>query len=126
MNGSIQIYPFRPFTGNLAEAWQQTLLRSWIDPMHQETSVAGRPAFKSVNMEGAQAVSIVQFVESNLGLTKPHMWTLIVANGAAAIVDVSAANNYCWQRMMPGVDALFKSVSMGTDVAEMPPGARAW
>jgi hypothetical protein len=121
VNGSIQIYPFRPFTGNLQTAWQQTLLRGWIDPMHEEASVAGQPVFKSVKLEGAQAVSIVQFVESNTSLNKPHMRTLIVANAAAAIIDVSAANNYCWQRMMPGVDALFKSVSMGTDVADVPP-----
>jgi hypothetical protein len=121
VNGSIQIYPFRPFTGNLAMAWQQTLLRSWIDPMHQEANVAGQPAFKNVNMEGAQAMSIVSFMENNTGLMKPHMRTLIVANGAAAIIDVSAANSYCWQRIMPGVNALFKSVSLGTDVADIPP-----
>jgi hypothetical protein len=121
VNGSIQIYPFRPFRGNLAVAWQQTLLRSWIDPMHQEASIAGQPVFKNVNLPGAQAMSIATFVESNTGLMKPHMRTLIVANGAAAIIDVSAPNSYCWQRIMPGVDALFRSLSLGTNGADMPP-----
>jgi hypothetical protein len=32
VNASLQIYPFRPFSGNIQQAFQQTLLREWIDP----------------------------------------------------------------------------------------------
>src|SRR5437016_4634413 len=36
VNGSIQVYPFRPFNGNIEQTFQQTLLRDWIDPTHRE------------------------------------------------------------------------------------------
>src|SRR5262245_13209330 len=31
-NGSIQIYPFRPFTGDIRQRFQASLLRQWIAP----------------------------------------------------------------------------------------------
>lgn len=112
VNAAIQIYQFRPFTGNIQAELQRTLLRDWIDPLYREENVGARPVFKNVTLEGAQAVIIARFVENIAGLPKEHMRTVIVANGAAAIIDVSAGTEYSWQRITPAVGTLFESVSI--------------
>ena len=122
VNASIQIYPFRPFTGNIETAWQTTLLRGWIDGMHKEANVAGQPVFSTAKLPGAQAVLFARFNEGMIGTVKPRMRAVIVSNGAAAVIDITAANDYCWQRIMTSVQALFKSVAIeGNDAAGGPP-----
>ena len=34
VNASVQVYPFRPFAGNIQQLVGQTLLRDWIDPRY--------------------------------------------------------------------------------------------
>jgi hypothetical protein len=40
-NAAVQVYPFRPFDGNIEQTFHKTLLHEWIDPRYQETNVAG-------------------------------------------------------------------------------------
>jgi hypothetical protein len=121
VNAGIQIYPFRPITGNLQVDWQRTLLRDWIDPRYRESNVAGPPAFSNSSMPGAQAVLVARFVESIAGVPREHMRTVIVAGGSAAIVDISGAGGPSWQRIVPVVGALFSSLSIGAATAAPPP-----
>ena len=86
VNASVQVYPFRPFTGNIQQVLGQTLLRDWIDPRYREASVASRPDFSSEIVPGAQAAFLVRFVENIVGLPKPHVRLVVVAGNAAAIV----------------------------------------
>ena len=46
VDASLQIYAFRPFTGDLKQAFGTTLLREWIEPQHRETAVAGMPTVR--------------------------------------------------------------------------------
>jgi len=121
VNAGIQIYPFRPITGNLQVDWQRTLLRDWIDPRYRESNVAGPPAFSNSSMPGAQAVLVARFIEIIAGLPREHMRTVIVAGGSAAIVDISGAGGPSWRRIIPVVGALFSSLSIGAATAAAPP-----
>lgn len=125
VNAGIQIYPFRPFTGNIQAAWQQTLLRDWINPQFRESNVATQPMFLTDQMPGAQAVFIARFIENVAGFPREHLRTVIVAGGQAAIVDVSAAGGPSWQRITPAVEGLFKSLAIATEVAPPPVAADA-
>jgi len=113
-NATLQIYPFRPFSGNIEQMFQQTLLREWIDPRYQETNVAGQPDFRLASVPGAQIVLTARFAENIVGIAKPRMRMVIVAGGAAAIVDASANNAMTWQRALPALNALAASLRVDT------------
>lgn len=121
VNASVQVYPFRPFTGNIQVAWQQTLLRDWIDSRYRETNVATQPVFSSDVIPGAQAVLIARFVENAGGLPREHSRLVIVAGGAAAIVDLSANSAVSWQRAGPAMTAMLASIRVVAGVALPPP-----
>ena len=39
----LQVYPFRPFTGDIQQMFRRTLLREWIDPRFREGAPAAPP-----------------------------------------------------------------------------------
>jgi hypothetical protein len=117
VNASMQVYPFRPFTGDIQQAWGQSLMRDWVDPRYRETNVAGRPDFGSQTVPGAQAAFMARFVENIVGLPKPHVRVLIVAGNAAAIVDMSANSPATWQRAAPAMTAVLASMRVVAGVA---------
>jgi hypothetical protein len=45
-NASVQVYQFRRFNGDIRQAFQATLLRDWIAPMHKEENVGSQPTFQ--------------------------------------------------------------------------------
>src|SRR5450432_3184463 len=55
-NASIQIYPFEPFSGNPADAFQRTLFRDRIDPRYREENVSGTPNFVQGTLPGGQVL----------------------------------------------------------------------
>ena len=110
VNASMQVYPFRPFTGDIQRAWGQTLMRDWIDPRYREANVAGPPDFSSQVVPGAQAAFMARFVENIVGLPKPHVRVLVVAGNAAAIVDMSSNSPATWQRAAPAMTAALTSM----------------
>ena len=118
-NGSIQVYPFEPFNGNVAEAFQRTLFRDRIDPRHREENVAGAPQFKRGQIPGAEAVFQATFTENRVGTVRPHFRMVIAAGGSVAILDVGAINPAMWARVTPDVSALIRS--MRVDLAPAPP-----
>ena len=89
-NASVQFYPFRPFTGNIVQTFEMTLLRDWISPLHQEVMVGGRPQFQQIKVPGAQIAIAATFNEIIVGPAKVHNRLLIVVGNMAAIVDASA------------------------------------
>ncbi len=105
-NASVQVYPFRPFNGDIRQLFQATLLRDWIDLMHKEENVAAPPTFQTLNVPGAQLVLAASFVENIVGLPKPHMRMVIVAGSQAAIVDASAGTAQSWQMAIPRLNAM--------------------
>src|SRR5262249_11795722 len=113
-------YPFRPFTGNIQQAFQATLLRDWIVPMHQEENVGAPPNFVPVAIPGADLAIAANFSENIVGLPKPHNRMLIVAGGQAAIVDASAGTMQSWQMAVPFLNALAASMRVDTGRAPQP------
>jgi len=105
-NASVQVYPFRPFSGNIQQLFQTTLVRDWIEPMHKEENVAGPPTFGTINVPGAQLGLTASFVENIVGLPKPHMRMVIVVGQRAAIVDASAGTLQSWQQAVPALNAM--------------------
>jgi hypothetical protein len=116
---SVQVYPFRPFSGDIGRQFQQTLLRDWIDPRFREGNVAAQPAFSADPMPGAQTVLSARFVENGPGMARPHWRAVVIVGNLAALVDVSAAANESWQRVAPAVRAML--ASMRVETAAAPP-----
>src|SRR5258706_5839809 len=114
-NASVQIYPFRQFSGNIEQMFQKSLLREWIDPRHQESSVAGQPEFARSSFPGAQAVFTARFVENIVGIPRPHMRMVIVASNTAAIVDASAINATSWQRTLPALNRMAATIRVESE-----------
>jgi hypothetical protein len=123
-NASVQVYPFRPFNGDIRQLFQTTLLRDWIDPMHKEENVAAPPTFQTLNIPGAQLVLMASFVENIVGLPKPHMRMVIVAGGQAAVVDASAGTAQSWQMAIPRLNAMAATlhVEAGRTLPPLNPG----
>jgi hypothetical protein len=105
-NASVQLYPFRPFNGDIVQAFRATLLRDWITPLHQEQNIGTQPTFQTTMLPGADMVMTVRFAENIVGLLRPHMRMLIVSRGAAAIVDASAGTVQSWQQAVPLLNAM--------------------
>jgi hypothetical protein len=82
-DASVQIYPFRPFTGDIQQAFQMTLLRDWIAPQHQEENLGAPPAFGTVAVPGADLTMVANFVENIVGLPRPHTRMLIIVGNQA-------------------------------------------
>jgi hypothetical protein len=118
-NASVQVYPFRPFNGDIQQAFQRTLLRDWITPMHQEENVGAPPQFQTIQVPGAQLALTASFAENIVGLPKPHMRMIIVAGGQAAIVDASAGTMQSWQQAVPHLNAM--AATLRVEAGRAPP-----
>lgn len=108
-NATVQVYQFRQFSGNIQQQFQATLLRDWIEPMHQEENVAGKPNFQRVAVPGADYALSATFNESRVGLARPHNRMLIVKGNEAALVDASAGTVQGWQQAVPRLNQMAAS-----------------
>jgi len=124
-NAQVQVYPFRQFDGNVAQAFQRTLLREWISPMSQEENVAGAPSFQRLAMPGADLVVSATFNENRVGLARPHMRMLVVAGNEAAIVDATAGTAQGWQLAVPRLNQMAATLRVETERAPPPLTASA-
>ena len=124
-NASVQVYPFRAFTGNIQQAFQQTLLRDRIAPMHQEENLAARPVFQRVAIPGADLAVSARFDESIVGLPRPHLRMLIVVGNEAAIVDASAGTLQSWQQAVPALNQMAGTIRIETARAPAPLSPKA-
>jgi hypothetical protein len=115
-NASLQVYPFRPFSGDIAQMFQKTLLREWIDARFQESGIGAPPELRSGTDRAGHPVLSAQFVEANGG--RLHLRMVIVAGQAAAIVDASASGMQTWQRAWPAFTAV--GASLRVDAASPP------
>jgi hypothetical protein len=118
-NASVQVYQFRPFNGDIRQAFQATLLRDWIAPMHKEENFGSQPTFIPFQVPGADFAVIAAFVENRVGLPRPRTRVLIVAGQEAAVVDASAGTVQSWQQAVPLLDAM--SATLRVEAAAAPP-----
>src|SRR5437660_12502075 len=51
-NASLQVYPFRPFTGDIRADFQASRLRSWLSPQYQEQNLGDTPQFMDIAVPG--------------------------------------------------------------------------
>ena len=105
-NVSVQIYQFRPFSGNIRQQFETTRLRDWVDPMHREENVAGRVALQNIAVAGADYAVNATFTENRVGLSRPHSRILIVKGNEAALVDGSAGTLQGWQQALPRLNQM--------------------
>jgi len=106
-NASLQIYPFRPFTGNIQQGFQATLLRDWIAPRYKEQGVS-QLQFTSWPMQGADLVIVGDFLET--GYVRLRKRLLIVAGDYAAIIDASSGTQQSFAALVPYLVALASSL----------------
>ena len=123
-NGSLRIYQFRAYSGNIQQQFQSTLLREWIDPVHREQNLGGQPTYQRLEIPGAQLALVATFAENLVGIPKPHLRMLIVAGREAAILDASSSRVQSWQQALPAVNAVISSMRVQAQAAP-PPLSRA-
>ncbi len=112
-NASFQVYPFRPFAGDILPLFEATLLQDWIDPRFREETVAGPPEFRNATVTGADAAFVAFFVDSPVGVPRPRMRLVIVAGGQAAIFDAHAISPESWQVVQSSLNVVLSSLSVG-------------
>jgi hypothetical protein len=110
VNASLQVYHFRPFTGDIQRMFEQTLLREWIDEAYREGNLAAPPRLGRDSVPGAHAVLVARFMESLGGPPKPRVRVVVIAGAAAAIVDLSAQSAATWERAWPAMSATLASL----------------
>jgi len=117
INFAICVYPFRPFTGDIAATFQQNLLRDWVDVRYREEALAGPPQFGQDRVPGADAVYEARFQEQIVGPASLRMRVLIVAGNMAAMVDAKAPTAFAWQKEAPALQALLASLRVDRKAA---------
>jgi hypothetical protein len=110
VNADVQVYPFRTYTGDIAEVFQRTLLRDWIDPRWRESNLAGAPQFFPIRVRGATLALSARFHENIVGTLNERMRSLIVVGELAALVDMSANSTYSWQKVAIPMGAMLDSM----------------
>jgi len=121
VNASLQVYPFRVFTGDLQQAFSRTLLRELIDPRYQESMVAPGVKLDAITIPGARAVLRARFNEIVAGQPHERMRMAVVAEGGAvAIVDAQAVSLASWQRVLQSLNAFASTLRVvaGTPAAD--------
>lgn len=116
VNAGVQVYRFRPFSGDIVQLIRQDLLRSWIDPMFQESNVTQLVSSRD-SLPGADAVINLQFADNVVGIARPHVRTIVVVHGFAAIMDAQAAAPQSWERARPQLLAMYRSLRVESSPA---------
>jgi hypothetical protein len=111
-NASMQVYAFRTFSGDIAQQFQRTFLREWIDPQFRELNVASPPQYSQTTIAGARTALIVRFLENVAGTMKQHMRIVIVSSTTAAVVDLSANSAASWSTAAPAMLASLNSMKL--------------
>jgi len=129
INASLQIYAFRAAASDVPGRFRQTLLREWIAPQYQEAQLASPPVFGTLQVPGAEGAYYAQFAEASFGgMARPRLRLLVVARGAAAIVDAQAASPQAWQVAQASFNALIATLRVddgGATAGAVTPASRA-
>jgi hypothetical protein len=114
VNCQVQVYPFRPYRGDIRAQFRQTLMRDWIDPrFREEVQFVTQPRWSTNRMNGADAVLVANFYENPVGIPRPRMRVVIVAGSYAAIVDAGAITESAWQAADKSINAMLASMRVG-------------
>jgi hypothetical protein len=109
VNASVQVYPFRPFTGDIQKMFQQTMLREWLDARYRETALSAPPQFALSRVSGADVAFTSRFHEAIVGQPNERMRMVVVVDNRAALVDVTANSTYSWEKAGPSIRAMLDS-----------------
>lgn len=105
VNASLQVYPFRPYRGDVRQAFSRTLFRDFIDPQYREENVAAGAKLDGIVLPGADYVLRARFNEVVAGMPRERLRMAVVSGGAVAIVDAQANSLTSWQHVLPQLNA---------------------
>ena len=105
VNASLQVYPFRPYPGDVRQVFSRTLFRDFIDPQYREENVAPGAKLDGITLPGADYVLRARFNEVIAGLPRERLRMAVVSGGAVAIVDAQANSLTSWQHVLPQLNA---------------------
>jgi len=128
ISASLQVYAFRAATSDVPGRFQQTLLRDWIAPQYQEGQLVAPPTFGTMSVPGAEGAYYAQFAEPSFAGPRPRLRVLVVARGAAAVVDAQAASLQAWQVAQASFNALIATLRVddgGATAGPVSPASRA-
>jgi len=120
ISASLQVYAFRAATSDVPGRFQQTLLRDWIAPQYQEGQLVAPPTFGTMSVPGAEGAYYAQFAEPSFAGPRPRLRVLVVARGAAAVVDAQAASLQAWQVAQASFNALIATLRVDDGGATRP------
>ena len=122
-NASLQVYPFRPFTGNVQQAFARSLFRELIDPRYAESNVAPGAKLDAITIPGARTVLRARFNEIVVGLPRERLRMVVVTDNAIAIVDAQAISLTSWQRVLQSLNTFASSLRVVAGTPEPAYGA---
>lgn len=123
VNASLQVYPFRPFAGDVKQAFARTLLRELVDPRYQESSIGPGARLDTTTVRGASMVLRARFVEPVAGMPHERLRMAVVSGSAVAIVDAQASSMASWQRVLPALNAFAATMRVVAGTPEPTYGA---
>jgi hypothetical protein len=118
VNASLQVYPFRAFTGNVQQAFARTLFREFIDPRYVESNVAPGAKLDAITIPGARMVLRARFNEVVVGLPRERLRMVVVGDNAIAIVDAQAISPTSWQRVLQPLNIFASSLRVVAGIPE--------
>jgi len=118
VNASLQVYPFRPFGGDVRQAFSRSLFRDLIDPPYREDNVAAVAKLDGITLPGADYVLRARFNEVIAGMPRERLRMAIVSGGAVAIVDAQANSLTSWQHVLPQLNAFASTLRVVSGAPE--------
>jgi len=109
-SASIQIYPFRPFAGNIEQILKATMLADWVLPRYRERVITRTPEFKQTPIRGSDLAVSARFSETVAGMPNERLRLAIVSNNMVAIVDITANSVATWNRAVPALNSFNNSL----------------
>ena len=117
----LQVYGFRPLSGDFPTRFRRTLLRELIQKDVQEARLAAPPQVDAVQIPGADAALSARFVEDYWGTARHRLRIAVYAGGAVALVDYVAHDVGSFDHSFPGIAEMMKTMNVGAAKAKRTP-----
>ena len=124
LEGSIEVYAFRPFQGDFRTSFLRTLFSERMSPAFNNPQLLTRPVPQAAMVSGADDALMVSFTATQNYYTYVHTRLAILSRGFVAIVENRARSAQRMQANAAAVNAMYQSLRVAPAPAarQTPPG----
>ena len=110
LEGSVEVYAFRPFQGDFRTSFLRTLFAGRMSPGFNNPQLLTRPVPQAVMIPGADDALVISFTATQNFYTYVHTRLGILSRGSVAIVETRARSAQRMQANGPAISAMFQSL----------------